>query len=129
MFLPLWEIVLLDLISREESVCSDAITFVWIWPSPVQRRFLLNGVKSTAGPRPKGCSGRYRTLECDQPSPALRFCYAMLAMLAMLAGGRLLRPMIVVQRASEGQERQERQERLHARAQSHSLLRARSLRA
>jgi hypothetical protein len=90
------EIVLHGLTSREESVCSNAIYHVCrMWPSPVQRRFLLNGVKSTAGPRPKGCSvaGPWNVV-----SPALPF-----VMLCVL-GGSLLRPMIAVQRARRGRK-------------------------
>jgi hypothetical protein len=90
------EIVLHGLTSREESVCSNAIYHVCrMWPSPVQRRFLLNGVKSTAGPRPKGCSV---TGPWNVVSPALPF-----VMLCLL-GGSLLRPMIAVQRARRGRK-------------------------
>lgn len=65
----------------------------------IQRSFLLHGVKSTAGPRPR--MQRCRTLECGQPSPSL--CYAMLAATANNRGAK----------GEEGQET------LHARVQLH----------
>lgn len=58
------------------------------WPGParcgaVQCRFLLNGVKPTAGPRPKDAivAGPWSVVSPALPSPSL--CYALLAMLAV----------------------------------------------
>jgi len=92
------EIVLHGLISREESVCSNAITFVGSGPAQCSAA-QVSPKRSKVHRRapPKGMQ-RYRTLECGQPSPALRF-----VMLCLL-GSSLLRPMIVVQRARRGRK-------------------------
>ena len=110
------EIVLHGLISREESVCSNAITFVGSGPAQCSAA-QVSPKRSKVHRRapPKGMQ-RYRTLECGQPSPALRF-----VMLPMLAGKQ---PATANDRGAKSEEGQERQERLHARAQCTGSLRA-----
>jgi len=82
-------------------------------PSAVQRRFLLNGVKSTAGPAQRDAALQDLGMWSAQPSPSL--CYAMLA-------GK--QPATANDRGAKSEEGQERQERLHARAQCTGSLRA-----